>query len=337
MRTALCPGSYDPIHNGHLEVIEPAAKLFDRVVVAVIRNPGKVKPMFTLEERKDMVHESLGHLPNVDVTMMKKLTVDVAKDVGAGLDRARPTGRVGLRVRVADGADERGHLRHRDDLHSVRVDQFVHRVVARSPDRTGRRSRATEIDGAGAGVEATEGEIHRVSYDPTAMANEPPDAETLLRRVVDIVNNAKSMPLSSSVLLSNKDDVLELMEDALERLPAELRQARWMLRERQEFLDKVQREGDEILEAARVRAERMVQRTEIVREAQHVAEKTVEEARELARRLRHEAEDYCDQKLAAFEIVLERTAKTVQGGREKLRVTPSGPHRGRDRLRRRRT
>jgi cell division septum initiation protein DivIVA len=166
-----------------------------------------------------------------------------------------------------------------------------------------------------------------VSYE-NAHTQDQPDAETLLRRVVDIVNNAKSMPLSSSVLLSNKDDVLELMEDALERLPAELRQARWMLRERQEFLDKVQREGDEILEAARVRAERMVQRAEIVREAQRVAEKTVEEAREQARRLRHEAEDYCDQKLAAFEIVLERTMKTVQGGREKLRVTPSGPQEG---------
>ena len=160
---------------------------------------------------------------------------------------------------------------------------------------------------------------------PPHTANDQVDAETLLRRVVEIVNNAKSMPLSSSVLLSNKDDVLELMEDALERLPNELRQARWMLRERQEFLDKVQREGDEILEAARVRAERMVQRTEIVREAQHVAEKSVEEARELARRLRHEAEDYCDQKLATFEIVLERTMKTVQAGREKLRVTPLPP------------
>jgi len=168
------------------------------------------------------------------------------------------------------------------------------------------------------------------SYEPPSPpvpvpVAEHPDSETLLRRVAEIINNAKSMPLSSSVLLNNKDEVLELMEEALERLPSELRQARWMLKERQEFLDKVQREGDEILEAARVRAERMVQRTEIVREAQHVAQRTVEEARAEARRLRHEAEDYCDQKLAAFEIVLERTMKTVQAGREKLQVTPLPP------------
>jgi pantetheine-phosphate adenylyltransferase len=84
LRTALCPGSYDPIHNGHLEVIEPAAKLFDRVVVAVIRNPGKLKPMFTLDERREMIQESTTQFDNVEVVAMTKLTVDVAKDVGAG-------------------------------------------------------------------------------------------------------------------------------------------------------------------------------------------------------------------------------------------------------------
>ncbi len=147
------------------------------------------------------------------------------------------------------------------------------------------------------------------------------DAETLLRRVIDIVTNAKAMPLSTTVRVE-KDEMLELLEEALHRLPEELRQARWMLKERQEYLAKAQRDADEILEAARVRAERMVQRTDIVRSAQHLAQKTVDDARDEARRLRHGAEDYCDQKLAALEIVLERTMKTVQAGREKLRVAP---------------
>ena len=149
-----------------------------------------------------------------------------------------------------------------------------------------------------------------------------PDAETLLRRVHELVGNARPMPLSASVMV-NKDEILELLEEAIDRLPEELRQARWLLREREEFLAKVQREGDDILEAARVRAERMVQRTEIVRSAQQTARRTVDDAQDEARRLRHEAEDYCDQKLAAFEIVLERTLKTARAGREKLSVTPA--------------
>jgi vacuolar-type H+-ATPase subunit H len=66
----------------------------------------------------------------------------------------------------------------------------------------------------------------------------------------------------------------------------------------------------------------MVQRTEIVRQAKRTARRAIDEAQDEARRLRHEAEDYCDHKLAGFEIVLERTIKTVQSGRERLRVTP---------------
>src|SRR5438270_12196120 len=143
-----------------------------------------------------------------------------------------------------------------------------------------------------------------------------PDTETLLRRVHEVVGNARPMPLSASVMV-NKDELLELLDEAINRLPEELRQARWLLKERDEYLAKVQREGDDILEAARARAERMVQRTEIVREAQRAAQRTIEQADDEARRLRHEAEDYCDQKLARFEIVLERTMKPVQAGGEK--------------------
>jgi hypothetical protein len=150
-----------------------------------------------------------------------------------------------------------------------------------------------------------------------------PDTESLLRRVIEIIEGTRALPLSSSVKLDNKDEVLALLDEACDRLPEETKQARWLLKERDEYLAKMQREGEDILLAARLQAERMVQRTEIVREAQMTARRAVEEGREEARRLRLEAEDYCDQKLAAFEVVLDRTIKTVAAGREKLSVTPS--------------
>ena len=155
----------------------------------------------------------------------------------------------------------------------------------------------------------------------------PPECETLLRRVAEIIAGARPMPLSSSVMI-NKEEVLELLEEAIARLPDELRAARWLLKEREEFLAKVRREGDDILDQARAHAERMVQRTEVVKAADQRARLVVERADDEARRLRLEAEDYVDQKLASFEIVLERTLKMVAAGRSKLQGNPlsSGEH-----------
>jgi cell division septum initiation protein DivIVA len=144
-----------------------------------------------------------------------------------------------------------------------------------------------------------------------------PDVEALLRKAADIVGNARPMPLSASVMV-NRDEVLDLLEEAIERLPDEVRAARWLLKEREEFLVKVQREAEDILDAARLRAEGMVQRTEVVRSAHQTARRTVEEADAEGRRLRHEADDYCDHRLAQFEIVLDRTLKTVSAGRARL-------------------
>jgi hypothetical protein len=143
------------------------------------------------------------------------------------------------------------------------------------------------------------------------------DVERLLRRLHETVSGARPMPLSTSVMV-NRDEMLELVEEAMERLPDELRAARWLLKEREEFLARTKREGDEILDAARNRAERMVQRTEVVKAAEARARKLVDAAEVEARRLRNECEDFCDQKLASFEIVLERTMKMVGAGRTKL-------------------
>ena len=83
MRTALFPGSFDPLHNGHVDIIDIAARLFDRVVVAAIRNPGKNTQLFTLDERKHQIMDACGAFGNIEVVGMKTLTVDVARDVGA--------------------------------------------------------------------------------------------------------------------------------------------------------------------------------------------------------------------------------------------------------------
>ncbi|MEX0663812.1 MAG: pantetheine-phosphate adenylyltransferase [Acidimicrobiia bacterium] len=83
MATALCPGSFDPVTNGHLDIIERTARHFDTVIVAVIRNPQKSQSLFTLEERQEMLHEVTAHLSNIKIEFFKGLLVEFAKDHGA--------------------------------------------------------------------------------------------------------------------------------------------------------------------------------------------------------------------------------------------------------------
>lgn len=83
MTRVLYPGSFDPIHNGHLELIEVAARLFDSVVVATIGNPQKPSGLFDMEERRAMIAESVSHLDNVEVRIHASLVVELAREVGA--------------------------------------------------------------------------------------------------------------------------------------------------------------------------------------------------------------------------------------------------------------
>jgi hypothetical protein len=152
---------------------------------------------------------------------------------------------------------------------------------------------------------------------PVGSQYHPPETEEVLLQLRDVIDAARPVPLSASSMIS-KEEVLELIDEATARLPEELRAARWLLKEREEYLARVRHEGDEILEQARARAERMVQRTEVVKAAEQRAYQIVDTAETDARRLQHEVEDFCDQKLASFEIVLERTMTLVSAGRAKL-------------------
>jgi pantetheine-phosphate adenylyltransferase len=77
--TAICPGSYDPVTNGHVDVITRAAGIFDRVVVGVVGSPHHKQPMFTLEERVDFLRQALHDLSNVEVEVFSELVVEFAR------------------------------------------------------------------------------------------------------------------------------------------------------------------------------------------------------------------------------------------------------------------
>jgi pantetheine-phosphate adenylyltransferase len=82
-RTALCPGTYDPVTYGHLDIVERASGLFAAVVVAVAEGSNKKQPLFTADERKAMVRTSVEHLGNVEVTGFNELVTSHARAVGA--------------------------------------------------------------------------------------------------------------------------------------------------------------------------------------------------------------------------------------------------------------
>jgi cell division septum initiation protein DivIVA len=146
-----------------------------------------------------------------------------------------------------------------------------------------------------------------------------------LQQIEDLVQEAKSMPLSSSVLV-NREELLELLEAARGDLPEEIKQARWIVKDREELLAKGRRDAEALVERAHNERAKLVSEQEIASAATDEADRIVSEAQELGRQIRLEAEDYVDAKLAQYEIALERTVKEiqrslaqVQRGREKLR------------------
>lgn len=168
--------------------------------------------------------------------------------------------------------------------------------------------------------EGQEGEVDSEADFRRRVARRRPgaDVEAMLRQLQDTIEQARPAPLSTAVKV-DRDAALDVLDQAIERLPEELRNARWLLKEREEFLARTHREADEILAAARGQAERMVQRSEVMRSAEAKARRVVEVARTDASRIRNECDDYCDQRLARLEAVLEKAMGVIAEGRKRLR------------------
>ncbi|MFT7473256.1 MAG: hypothetical protein ACI81L_000170 [Verrucomicrobiales bacterium] len=147
-----------------------------------------------------------------------------------------------------------------------------------------------------------------------------PEVHELLTEAIETIQTARPVPLSTAVKVEG-EPLLDLLHDAIARLPEELRAARWLLREREEHLAGVRQEGDEIVAIARSRAEHMVERTEVVKSAEQRAQRILADAEAQARMMRRETEDFCDARLASLEGILDRTRTVVATGRTRLQGT----------------
>ena len=169
------------------------------------------------------------------------------------------------------------------------------------------------------------------------------DISARLQQLEELVMEAKSMPLSASVLV-NREEVLELIQEMRAALPEEIKQARWVVKDREQLLTKARKDAEGLIQQALEEQKLLVAKEEVVKQSMLEAERILSEARDQSRQMRLEAEDYMDQKLAAFEATLTRAQEQIaqikehqeaQLGKieEQLARTLQQVERGRERLR----
>ncbi|HEY6566969.1 MAG TPA: hypothetical protein VI341_05555 [Actinomycetota bacterium] len=158
------------------------------------------------------------------------------------------------------------------------------------------------------------------------------DITARLNELDELVRDAKAMPLSSSVLV-NREEVLDLLAAMQEALPDEIKQARWIVKDREDLLAKAKADGEKIVAAARDEQLKMARQEDIVARANEEAERQLADAEEQGRAMRREAEEYVDAKLAQFEIALRRILEESQSASRALAKTLDQVEVGRDKLR----
>ena len=158
------------------------------------------------------------------------------------------------------------------------------------------------------------------------------DITARLAQLDEIVREAKAMPLSSSVLV-NRDEVLDLIAEMQEALPDEIKQARWIVKDREDLLAKARTDAEAIVEQAHAQQLTMARQEAVVARAGEEAERLLGEADGQARAMRREAEEYVDAKLAQFEIALRRVLEESQASVRALAKTLDQVELGREKLR----
>jgi len=143
------------------------------------------------------------------------------------------------------------------------------------------------------------------------------DIMALIDRIEEIVDSGRTVPFSNAKMV-DPDKVYEIIDEIRAQFPDELKQARWIVKERQEMLEEAEKEANRVLEEARDRAAAIASEQEIVKLAEQQAAAILDDSRNREREIRLGAEDYADEMLANLEVNLGKLLTAVQRGRDRL-------------------
>ena len=143
------------------------------------------------------------------------------------------------------------------------------------------------------------------------------DVLALIDKLDDLIHNARTVPFSDKVAIE-REEIYELLDQMRSTIPEEIKQSRWIVKERQEMLAEAKREADRLVADARDKAAQEASQEEIVKRAEREAAQVLEEARVREREVRLGAEDYADEVLSTLEVNLGKFLAAVQRGRERL-------------------
>ena len=143
------------------------------------------------------------------------------------------------------------------------------------------------------------------------------DVLVLIDKLDDVVHNARAVPLTDQVRV-DREEIYDLLDQMRATIPEEIKQARWIVKERQEMLAEAKREAERVVKEAREQSERLISSEEVYKQAERGAEEILEDARDTERQIRLGAEDYADDILSTLEVNLQKFLQAVQRGRDRL-------------------
>lgn len=149
------------------------------------------------------------------------------------------------------------------------------------------------------------------------------DIMNAIEKLEEILANARQVPFSDKVMI-DREEIFEIIDHLRESVPAEIKEARWIVKEKQQHLQEAEKEAQRIIAEAREKAQKLASEDEIVKEAQRQAQEIIDSAKAKEREIRMAAEDYADELFANLEANLSKLLAAVQRGRDRLqgRVTP---------------